>query len=105
MSRSSKKKVLPKNATIAQSSVPVSPSGLRNRWMVPGICIFLAAITFVVFDRTFLYDFVNFDDDIYVYENPVIQNGLTLNGIATVFTHVECNFYHPLTMISLMANY
>ena len=39
-----------------------------------------------------------------MYDNPVVCAGLTLKGIAKVFTHVECNFYHPLTMISLMLN-
>jgi tetratricopeptide (TPR) repeat protein len=73
--------------------------------MVPGVCIFLAVITLAVFGQTFHYDFVNVDDDIYVYENAEVRGGLTLNGIAAMFTHVECNFYHPFTMISLMANY
>ena len=93
---------------MGNSSTPKSecrPDGLNDRWIVPGICIFLAAITLAVFWRTFHYGFIFFDDDIYVYDNPVVCGGLTLKGIATVFTHVECNFYHPLTMISLMLNY
>ena len=92
---------------MGESSAPEStgqPAGLHDRWRVPGICIFLATITLAVFWRTFHYGFIFFDDDIYVYDNPVVCGGLTLKGIATVFTHVECNFYHPLTMISLMAN-
>jgi len=92
---------------MGESSAPKStghPAGLHDRWLVPGICIFLATITLAVFWRTFHYGFIFFDDDIYVYDNPVVCGGLTLKGIATVFTHVECNFYHPLTMISLMAN-
>ncbi len=93
---------------MADSPAPKSEcrqAGMNDRWAVPGVCIFLAAITLAVFWRTFHYGFVFFDDDIYVYDNPVVCGGLTLKGIATVFTHVECNFYHPLTMISLMLNY
>jgi Flp pilus assembly protein TadD len=65
----------------------------------------LAAIVWVIFGQTLHHEFVNFDDNLYVYENPAVNGGLTLNGIAAMFTHVECNFYHPLTMISLMVNY
>jgi tetratricopeptide (TPR) repeat protein len=42
------------------------------------------------------------DDDLYVYQNPVVEKGLTAQGISYVFTHQMCDFYHPLTMLSLM---
>jgi tetratricopeptide (TPR) repeat protein len=42
------------------------------------------------------------DDNLYVYDNAWVPHGLTVKGVARVFTHVECNFYHPLTMVSLM---
>ena len=45
-------------------------AGLNDRWLVPGVCIFLAAIIWVVFGQTLGHEFVNFDDDVYVYENP-----------------------------------
>ena len=83
MSRRSKKKVPAALSTapassasempgMADSRPPESegrPAGLNDRWTVPGICIFLAAITLAVFGRTFHYGFINFDDDQYVYEN------------------------------------
>jgi Flp pilus assembly protein TadD len=117
--RKSKKTVPPGKAHAAHSATPILPvaadsrppepksrqTGLNDRWTVLWICLFLAAITLAVFGRTFSYGFVNFDDNDYVYENPAVCGGLTLNGIAAMFTQVECNFYHPLTMISLMVNY
>jgi len=105
MSRRSKKKAILVNTPATQSGSPIPPAELRDYWMVPGVCIFLAAITFAVFGQTFHYGFVNIDDDIYVYENAGVRGGLTLNGIAAMFMHVECNFYHPFTMISLMVDY
>ena len=52
--------------------------------------------------RPFRHEFVNYDDDHYVYENPRITNGLTLDGIQWAFTHVHADNWHPLTTISHM---
>jgi tetratricopeptide (TPR) repeat protein len=116
MSRRSKKK-----APAVRSSAPVSPAGempgladsrspesechpagLTDRWTVPGVCIFLAAIIWVVFGQTLGHEFVNYDDDFYVYENPAVTRGLTLQGIIWAFTHVHCSNWHPLTWVSHM---
>jgi tetratricopeptide (TPR) repeat protein len=67
-----------------------------------GICIFLAAITWLVFGRTLGHGFINYDDEIYVYENPQVAAGLTLHGIIWAFTHTVCANWHPLTVISHM---
>jgi Flp pilus assembly protein TadD len=69
-----------------------------------GICVLLAAITLAVFSPAIHYGFINLDDNQYVSENPVVQHGLTLNGIGWAFTHVVVGNWHPLTMISLMAD-
>ena len=65
----------------------------------------LAAITFAVFGQTADFGFVNYDDNIYVYENAEVAGGLSLKGLAWVFTHTDCSLYHPLTMLSLMGDY
>jgi len=78
------------------------PAGLNDRWTIPGVCIFLAAIIWVVFGQTLGHEFVNYDDDLYVYENPAVTRGLTLQGIIWAFTHVHCSNWHPLTWVSHM---
>ena len=116
MSRRSKKKVL-----AVRSRAPVSPAGgmpevkgsrslksesptagLNDRWLVPGVCIFLAAIIWVVFGQTLHHEFVNYDDLGYVYDNPAVTHGLTLQGIEWAFTHSVRANWHPLTMLSHM---
>jgi len=77
-------------------------NGWNQRWRVAGICLVLAAITFVVFAQTLRYEFVDFDDDLYVYDNPVVSQGLTQHGIAWAFTHVHSANWHPLTWLSHM---
>ena len=74
----------------------------KDRWLVPGVCIFLAAMVWVVFGQTLGHQFVNYDDNLYVYENPEVTRGLTLQGIIWAFTHVRCSNWHPLTWISHM---
>ena len=46
--------------------------------------------------------FVNFDDGPYVYENPIVQRGLTWGGLRWAFTTGTLANYHPLTWLSLM---
>src|SRR5215831_10203312 len=66
------------------------------------ISLFLIAINLAVFGQTIRYDFVNFDDDLYVYNAPVIRAGLTINGLAAAFIRPHAHNWHPLTTISHM---
>jgi len=65
------------NRDFLQSSRPV---GSNSRWTIPGICLALAAVTLAVFGQTLRHEFVNYDDDAYVYENPAVTGGLTFRG-------------------------
>jgi protein O-mannosyl-transferase len=96
MNAPGKKQQMPK---VAKPSQPVV------RWRVPAVCLMLAAITFAVFGQTVGFGFIDFDDNLYVYENARVTGGLSLKGIIWVFTHSDCNLYHPLTMLSLMTDY
>jgi len=108
-------------ATAVHSSPPASPAGevpemedsrplqsqslvtgWNDRWLVLAICIFLAAIIWGVFGQTLHHEFVNYDDDTYVYENAEVVRGLTLQGIVWAFTRVHAFNWHPLTWISHM---
>ena len=76
----------------------------RQRWLSLAVCLFLAAIIWAVFGQTLHYDFVNFDDNEYVSENPVVAKGLTLEGIRWAFTHNLVANWHPLTVMSYMVD-
>ena len=77
-------------------------SETRNRRLVLGICLGLAAMTWLVFGQTLHFQFVNFDDGAYVFKNPQVARGLTSEGIAWAFTHVHAANWHPLTWLSHM---
>jgi tetratricopeptide (TPR) repeat protein len=91
--------------SISLLKVPIGADRRDPRWQVSAICLVLAAMTFAVFGQTKDFGFVNFDDGVYVYKNALVASGLSLKGFAWVFTHADCNLYHPLTMLSLMANH
>jgi tetratricopeptide (TPR) repeat protein len=65
-------------------------------------CLF--ALVWLVFGQTLWHDFVNFDDEVYVYQNPVVRNGLTTSGLAWAFGQSHARNWHPLTTISHMAD-
>src|SRR2546427_12184300 len=66
------------------------------------IYLCLAGTSLAVFGRTIRHDFVNFDDDLYVYNTPAIQTGLTIKGVARAFVSPHARNWHPLTTISHM---
>ena len=48
------------------------------------------------------FDFVAFDDQLYVTENSKVQDGLTYKGIAWAFTSFYASNWHPITWLSHM---
>jgi tetratricopeptide (TPR) repeat protein len=56
----------------------------------------------LVFGQTLGHGFVSFDDNGYVYENPHVKSGLSLEGVAWAFTHSYEANWHPLTWLSHM---
>jgi tetratricopeptide (TPR) repeat protein len=66
------------------------------------VCLGLVAVIWAVFGQTLAHDFVNFDDHVYVYENPLVMRGLSTEGIIDAFTHTHARNWHPLTTVSHM---
>ena len=66
------------------------------------ICLFLVAASLVVYLQLINCDFVNYDDNSYVTENPYIKAGLTLESFIWAFTTGHASNWHPLTWLSHM---
>jgi hypothetical protein len=90
-----------KNRRPANRPGEVAQAG-RNPRLTIVIYLALAAISVAVFGQTSRYEFVNFDDDLYVYNAPAVQTGLTLKGIAFGFSGEHARNWHPVTTISHM---
>src|SRR5262249_11126750 len=89
------------------SGISCSGSTVHGRRSKPWVtdllvCLGLVAVTLAVFGQTLTHDFVNFDDHVYVYENPLVIRGLSIEGILGAFTHTHARNWHPLTTISHM---
>ncbi len=113
MSQQSQRRLSNSGFKPAKSSDPaylvgkVSPpqGSPRHWWTTPAICLFLAVIVWVVFGQTMHYEFINYDDDRFVYENPTVTAGLTLKGIASSFSYANSDNLIPLTSISHMVDW
>ncbi len=68
------------------------------------VIISLTIIILAVYWQVHNFDFVNYDDDVYVTKNPFVRYGLTKSNILWAFTTTYGNFWHPLTWLSHMAD-
>jgi len=78
------------------------PARFPECWTVFWVCLFLVAIIWVVFGQTGHFEFVNYDDQKNVYENPVVEKGLSMSAVGWAFTHAQVANYIPLTTLSHM---
>ncbi|MFH1371265.1 MAG: tetratricopeptide repeat protein [Planctomycetota bacterium] len=69
------------------------------------VCVFLAVATFVAFEGVRHNEFINYDDDLYVTDNPRVQEGLNFESVAWAFTSGHASNWHPLTWISHIIDY
>ena len=66
------------------------------------VCIFLALAVLAVFGQTAHFDFVNYDDDRNVYQNPIVEKGLSVQAAGWAFTRAQDANWVPLTTLSHM---
>ena len=66
------------------------------------IFLFLILATLTAFWQVRNNEFINLDDDLYVTDNPHIQQGLTLRGVLWAFATVHFGHWHPMSWLSHM---
>jgi protein O-mannosyl-transferase len=69
------------------------------------VILLLAAVVLALYWPVTGYDFIALDDNLYLFENPDIQKGLSRQGISWALTTLYTTNWHPLTWLSLMADY
>jgi len=66
------------------------------------ICLFLTLVIVIIYGQVGSFDFVDWDDGLYVTENVHVQKGLSVEGVIWAFTTSRAGNWHPLTWLSHM---
>jgi tetratricopeptide (TPR) repeat protein len=66
------------------------------------ILLGLAVVTFGIYAQVIGHHFITLDDLSYIEDNPMVNRGVTLGGLAWAFTTFHAGNWHPLTWISHM---
>jgi protein O-mannosyl-transferase len=64
----------------------------------------LAVATLAVYGQVISHQFIDLDDDLSIRDNPMVNAGLTLKGIAWAFTTFHDSNWHPLTWLAHMVD-
>lgn len=74
----------------------------RRRTETTVVIALLAAACLAIYAQTLWFDFINLDDNLYVYQNPSVISGLSAASIEWAFTTFHSANWHPLTWMSHM---
>jgi len=69
------------------------------------VVLMLIILTLGVYWQVQNYEFINYDDDVYVTQNSHLQSGITLDGFRWAFSTKYFGLWNPLTWLSLMFDY
>ncbi len=124
MSKKSNKYRLQKPAPIAKGAAPskgntqaakksqsvytqneIEPESYE-KWLKWVLLLVVIASTFYCYRFSLTNQFTNWDDGVYITENPFVQNSSNKANMDTILYGIPTpSNYHPLTMLSLVANY
>ena len=99
------------STTLAKAAEPVRASGLpggsrdlreKRRFI---LCLLLVLGTLAVYNGAAHNGFTNFDDNIYITNNPHIRGGLTWETVSWAFTSRDAANWHPVTWLSHALDY
>lgn len=64
--------------------------------------IILAAVTFALYAQVSTHGFILYDDDKYIINNPLVNQGVSLEALYRVFTQTHLSNWHPITTATQM---
>ena len=71
--------------------------GSQSKWLIAFVLVFGCVI---IFFQLWSFQFINFDDNSYIYSNPHVNGGLTWENIKWAFTAFHSANWHPVTWLS-----
>jgi len=85
----------PRNKTAIQNVAP-----RNHRLKIAIVCAVLAIAIIAIYAQTLRYDYIAYDDDVFVTDNATVKAGLTGASIAWAITTSYSSYWHPLTWLS-----
>lgn len=74
---------------------------IRSRFCIG---LLLVLVTLAVYWRCGSFEFVNYDDNLHITDNPQVMAGLSWQGVRWAFTTSHTANWHPLTWLSHMVD-
>ncbi len=77
-----------------------------RRWRTPFFAVLLAALGALIFHPVRHFEFLNFDDDLFLVNNPWLKRGITWDSLhwaltANLFTFsIRAEYWSPLTLLT-----
>jgi len=85
---------------------PTSPEPRPQARQAALICVLLIAVTAAAYWQAPKCGFIDsYDDSVYVHKNQDITHGINIDSVKWAFTTHRTGNWHPLTWLSLMAEY
>ena len=78
---------------------------IKEKTLAIAAALLLMAVVLALYWPVTGYDFIAMDDHMYVIDNPDIQRGLSWQGISWAMTTLYTSNWHPLTWLSLLADF
>jgi len=73
----------------------------RTLLIIAALVVCIAAVYWQMID----HEFVTYDDNVYIFENRMVQSGLNWNSLVWAFTSGTQANWHPLTWLSIIVDY
>jgi tetratricopeptide (TPR) repeat protein len=101
--KDAKIRIQQKSTTMIIKKIENNPINCRTDFIIVFILI---VATIIVYQPISEYDFLNLDDDAYVWRNPDVRRGLTYDTVYRAFTEVNkmAGYWIPLTWLSHMSD-
>ena len=87
---------------------PSARHARTSRWLIAGVCMLLVVLVLMVFGQCLRFEFVNYDDNLFILQNGHVSQGLTWKNViwsltAGTGTHMEdIDYWRPVSMMSHM---
>lgn len=81
------------------------PAGRLPRTQQPLLLVLVLCVAvLLVYGQTYSFDFTRYDDNYFVTDNPVVQQGLSVENVLWAFTAVQNGTWQPITWLTHMVD-